>query len=211
MPYMVSVCGHKSSGKTTLCKRLIEILSGSLGLDVGYIKHCHDSVISSENTDSGLIARAGIKVLLWGADGIRAEVLKQDFTLRDIERIFFPQQDIVLVEGGKSLPLPKIWVGGKSPSADVKGIFAVFNGPENLFPKLPHFQPQEEEKLAEWILQRMGRKREHVVLYVGGQKIGLNDFTMDFIAGTVKGMTSSLKGIEGKSKDVVLVIKEQER
>lgn len=99
----------------------------------------------------------------------------------------------------------------KYPSADVKGIFAVFDGPENLFPKLPHFQPCEEEKLAEWILQRMGRKREHVVLYVGGQKIGLNDFTMDFIAGTVKGMTSSLKGIEGKSKDVVLVIKEQER
>ncbi|HPT64540.1 MAG TPA: molybdopterin-guanine dinucleotide biosynthesis protein MobB [Acetomicrobium sp.] len=209
MPYMVSICGHKSSGKTTLCKRLIEILGGNLGLDVGYIKHCHDSVISPENTDSGTIATSGIKAVLWGTDGIRAEVLKQDFALRDIERSFFPQQDIVLVEGGKSLSLPKIWVGGKSPSADVKGIFAVFNGPENLFPKLPHFQPQEEEKLAEWILQRMGRKREHVVLYVGGQKIGLNDFIMNFIAGTVRGMMSSLKGIEGKNRDIVLVIKEQ--
>ncbi|HQE50007.1 MAG TPA: hypothetical protein PKV93_11755, partial [Fervidobacterium sp.] len=63
--------------------------------------------------------------------------------------------------------------------------------------------------LAEWILQRMGRKREHVVLYVGGQKIGLNDFIMNFIAGTVRGMMSSLKGIEGKNRDIVLVIKEQ--
>lgn len=211
MAYILSVCGYKDSGKTSLCKRLAEMLHEEFGLDVGYIKHCHDSVLSADDTDSGAIARLGIDALLWGTDGIRLETMDNGFSLQDIEKKFFPTKDVVIVEGAKSLLLPKIWVGQGPPSHDIKGIYAIYEGPDDLFPKLPHFRAGEERPLAEWILQRMGKIGERVLVYMGDKKVGLNEFVMDFIAGTVRGMLGSLKGIEDRGEEIAVIIKKQKK
>ena len=209
MAYMFSVCGYKDSGKTSLCKKLIEMLRKDFGLDVGYIKHCLHDVLSGTDTDSGSIARLRIEAMLWGTDGVRFEAADDKLSLRDVEKKFFPDKDVVIIEGGKSLPLPKIWVGQKPPSPDIKGIYAIYKGPDELFPKLPHFRVGEERPLAEWIVERMGSVDERVLVYAGGKKIGINEFVRDFVAGVVRGMLSSLKGVEDRDEEMVIIIKKK--
>ncbi|HHZ04634.1 molybdopterin-guanine dinucleotide biosynthesis protein B [Acetomicrobium hydrogeniformans] len=211
MAYKISLCGYKNSGKTGLCKKLIEIFKDELAIKVGYIKHCHDEVISGRDTDSGVIAGLGVEVALWGADGVRVEVQGNRIALEEIEKKFFPDRDLILLEGGKSLPIPKIWVGKEPPLGEVKGIFCLFDCTDDVLPALPHFRSGQERQLAEWIIERRGSRRESALLYIGGQKIGLNDFVMDFIVRTVRGMIGSLKGVEDKKGEVLLVIPEDKK
>ena len=60
----------------------------SSAMKVGYIKHCHDEVISGRDTDSGVIAGLGVSSPL-GADGVRVEVQGNPYCLRgDREEVF---------------------------------------------------------------------------------------------------------------------------
>ncbi|QTX31573.1 molybdopterin-guanine dinucleotide biosynthesis protein MobB [Aminithiophilus ramosus] len=115
MPFVVAVSGFKDSGKTTLCVELVERLK-ERGVDVAFIKHSCESPLSGASTDSGRILMRGVPALLWSDEGVRLE-RAGDLSLEEIVYRFFPAVDIVLVEGAKSLPLPRIWVapGGRCP------------------------------------------------------------------------------------------------
>ena len=103
-----AVSGYKNSGKTTLCQKLLIDLMGR-GLKVGYLKRTHESVMPSADNDTGSIALKGVPALLAGSDGVRFEdVLSEEASPVGLARRYFPDADVVLVEGGKNLPLPKI-------------------------------------------------------------------------------------------------------
>ena len=66
MPFAVAVCGFKSSGKSTLCYKLLKGLR-SKGLRVAYVKRTQEEVLSPADTDSGDGVALGFETLLGGA------------------------------------------------------------------------------------------------------------------------------------------------
>ena len=107
-PPILAVCGVKNSGKTTFLCRLIPELN-RLGLRVAVIKHDgHDFEPDRPGTDSYRLLQAGARgaaiyshsryQLVRFQEGIRAGQLAEAFD--DV--------DLILLEGGKHSPYPKL-------------------------------------------------------------------------------------------------------
>lgn len=110
-PVFVGIVGWKNSGKTTLVERLVPLLS-SRGLKVMTVKHTHhDLGPPTGSTDGERHARAGalrafvIAPDAWEISGHRQ--LGPPPTLAELSP-HVADADLVIVEGFKSAPIPKI-------------------------------------------------------------------------------------------------------
>jgi len=108
----VSFIGHHNSGKTRLLSRLIPYLVDR-GFHVGAIKHApHLNAPDDTETDSGSLGAAGAEPVLLLGESTAIFTWKRtsgEGTQDLIDRLF-PDCDLVLVEGMKRGPLPKIEV-----------------------------------------------------------------------------------------------------
>lgn len=105
---VICICGLKNSGKTTLIERVLPLLADK-GLRVAVIKHDgHDFTCDVQGTDSARVTAAGA----YGTgvfSAARMFVTKQGYSNKLDEMVsFFPEADIILIEGMKDLPLKKI-------------------------------------------------------------------------------------------------------
>ena len=112
-PVLVGIVGWKNSGKTSLVERLIPILTRR-GLKVATVKHTHHALRPANgNTDGERHARAGaIKTIVMGPDAWEISGHRQEEAPPEFADLA-PQlagADLVLVEGFKSAPIPKIEV-----------------------------------------------------------------------------------------------------
>jgi len=108
----LSFIGHHDSGKTRLLSRLVPYLADR-GLRVGAVKHApHFDARDDEGTDSGILAAAGAEpvLLLGAAEAILRRRRTDDEDLVETIDRYFSSCDVVLVEGFKGGPLPKIEV-----------------------------------------------------------------------------------------------------
>ena len=114
----ISIIGHKDAGKTRLIEALIPVLQDR-GYRVGTVKHApHVAVHGDPNADSAQHRRAGAtRTLLIGEDGAALFFDPEDDLTRLITAAF-PDCDLVLVEGFKHGPFPKIEV--YRPRRDVR-------------------------------------------------------------------------------------------
>jgi molybdopterin-guanine dinucleotide biosynthesis adapter protein len=98
---IIGFAAYSGNGKTTLIEHLIPLLGGR-GLRVSVIKHAHHGVDADESgKDSGRHRQAGaLQVLL--ASGPAADLRTSVAQLADC--------DVVLVEGFRHAPIPKIEV-----------------------------------------------------------------------------------------------------
>jgi molybdopterin-guanine dinucleotide biosynthesis protein A len=106
-PYVLTVSGLKNSGKTTYIEVLIPILK-RMGYRVAAFKHdAHDFVPDVPGTDSFRFGQAGADSVAVYSD---SRYLLTQRRAVGIEELLphVSDHDIVLVEGGKSLPYPKI-------------------------------------------------------------------------------------------------------
>ena len=106
-PAVLAVSGVHNSGKTTLLEKLLPVLR-SRGLKVGVIKHDgHDFTPDVPGTDSFRMRQAG-------ADGVAVYSGHQWMVVRpqpgSLEALIglFADCDLVLLEGQKASPYPKI-------------------------------------------------------------------------------------------------------
>lgn len=126
---VLAVCGWSGSGKTTLLEGVIPILR-ERGLAVALVKHdSHKFVVDRPGKDSDRLFKAGADVLLGSPQELFSRthaprrrplpVLLADLLL---------DHDLVLVEGHKSTPLPKIWLeGGDRPRPEgLEQVLATF-------------------------------------------------------------------------------------
>ena len=108
----VSFIGHHDSGKTRLLVRLIPFLTDR-GFRVGAIKHApHLTAAVDPGRDSGALVAAGAEpVLLLGeSDAVLTWRRSSEEGIEESIDRLFPECDLVLVEGMKRGPLPKIEV-----------------------------------------------------------------------------------------------------
>jgi len=109
---IVSIVGKSNSGKTTLIEKMIGELVRR-GWRVGTIKHnMHGFEIDHEGKDSWRHKKAGARTTVIASPHQVAVVedADGDYEIRDLRDRYIRNVDIVLVEGYKKNPYPKIEV-----------------------------------------------------------------------------------------------------
>ena len=123
-----AICGWSGSGKTSLIERAIPNLT-KRGLKVAVIKHTdHEIQVDHPGKDSDRLFRSGADVFLRGSqEGLVRSREAAHFSLAATLNSLPPTYDLVLVEGHKNLPLPKVWLEnparGSAPP-EIEGIVA---------------------------------------------------------------------------------------
>lgn len=109
---IVSIVGKSNSGKTTLIEKMIPELNRR-GWRVATIKHnMHGFEIDHEGKDSWRHKKAGATVTVIASPRQVAliEDTNRDFEIGDLSERYIRDVDIVLVEGYKGNPYPKVEV-----------------------------------------------------------------------------------------------------
>ncbi|MCS7181689.1 MAG: molybdopterin-guanine dinucleotide biosynthesis protein B [Thermoanaerobaculum sp.] len=108
---VLAFCGFSGSGKTTLLESLIPLLAQQ-GLVVGLIKHdAHGVVVDQPGKDSDRLFRAGAQLCLRAPN--ETFTRWHPSSSRDLPwalGLLAWQVDLILVEGHKDTPLPKVWL-----------------------------------------------------------------------------------------------------
>lgn len=109
---LLGIVGYSGSGKTTLLKALIPLLTQQ-GLNVGLIKHSHHDVdVDTPGKDSHVLRHSGAHETMVVCDqrwALMTETPTQSPSLYELARQF-NRADLILVEGFKHEPTPKIAV-----------------------------------------------------------------------------------------------------
>jgi len=135
---VLAVCGWSGSGKTTVLREVIPVLIEH-GLSVAVVKHdAHGIQVDPRGKDSDRLFAAGADVMLHGPDQslLRTHgtqvVATPDGTrggdLAAALTTLLREYDVVLVEGHKDTPLPKVWVvkdGETGPPDGVRDVLDV--------------------------------------------------------------------------------------
>jgi len=127
---IIGICGFSGSGKTTLLEQLIPHLTAK-GLSVATVKHdAHGLSIDQPGKDSDRLFQAGADILLQGPgeELLRAHV-DGDNDLATAIASLAARCDLILVEGHKQTPIPKLWMlndDEAAPPGDVANIHGIF-------------------------------------------------------------------------------------
>jgi len=172
-PFELAFSGWSGSGKTTLATAIIRILSERFR--VGYYKHgCHRFDIDRKGKDSELATSAGAHTVM--ISDPEKTALIADPKQKALERQAFLDCDILLVEGLKELPLPKIvMVDTEQKILDLvaEGSLAniiAFAFPEpprsSPIPGIPAFNRNDASEIADFIVAHLlQRAAEEVPLF----------------------------------------------
>lgn len=126
---ILGVCGASGSGKTTLIEHSIHLLRGK-GLKVAVAKQTPKPLtMDRPGKDSERFFRAGADLLMMAADGILARRQPAGGGECEAELLALAvQYDVVLVEGYRHTPGPKVWLlaaDEESAPAAVEQVVAV--------------------------------------------------------------------------------------
>ncbi len=154
------IAGYSGSGKTTLLEKLIPQLTAR-GLRVSVIKHAHHGFdIDKPGKDSYRHREAGASEVLLSCGSrwaLMHELRDEREAALDDLLVRLSPCDLVLVEGFKSEPIPKLEVyrpaNGKSPLYRSRtDIVAVASDAESLDTDLPTFSLNAAPSMAAFIL-----------------------------------------------------------
>lgn len=149
----IAIVGFSNSGKTELICRLLPWLAAR-GLRVAVLKHSHKvgGELGEEGKDTWRFRQAGAPTVALAAPGV-FQVTRSfpgDPPLEQILEVLAAETDLVLVEGYKTGPLPKVAVLGPGPQDQVPDyphlIALVSEQPVST--RLPVFHPHQVEELG---------------------------------------------------------------
>ncbi len=213
MPPVIAFVGKPDCGKTTLLEKLIPEL-GSRGYKIGTIKHhVHEFAFDREGKDTWRHKQAGARVVALSSPtglGLIRDNDRDPAVAELVDRYFY-DVDLVLAEGYKHTDLPKIEVhrssAHASPLTDRDRTWQALVSDRATADNLPWFSLDDTIGLADFIVKRFLVRPGPVraTLLVDGQPVALNDFVEQFLARTVTGMTSALKGCED-GREITLTI-----
>ena len=155
---ILAVSGPSGSGKTRLLTRLIPALR-SRGLEVGALKHAgHAHPLDRRGKDSQRLRRAGAAaVAVQGPSELALFGPPLPGGARALARLL-PEVDLVLAEGFRREPLPRLEVHRRAVSRaflcqrDARVVAVVGDEPP---PRdLPRFRPSQIEALADFLVRR---------------------------------------------------------
>ncbi|HJH29088.1 MAG TPA: molybdopterin synthase [Methanosarcinaceae archaeon] len=119
---VISVVGHKNSGKTALVSRLVTALSG-IG-SVGTVKHMAPHRFNPEDTDTGKHFDAGADVVVGVTKDELVTIARDPSLDRALDALADGGMDFAVVEGYKESDLPKIILGDMEDVPDLLNVVA---------------------------------------------------------------------------------------
>lgn len=161
-----AISGVKNSGKTTLITRILPVLTEK-GIKVATIKHDgHDFDADVPGTDTYRHFHAGAYGTVIFSDSKYMVVKKQPHMTEEQMMEWFPEADLILLEGFKTCPYPKIELIRKGNSVksvcegyELKGI-ATDLEPEQLERtdiSVPLLDLNDPQAVAEFILKNRSK------------------------------------------------------
>ncbi len=181
MHNIVSIVGKSGSGKTTLLERLIAELK-SRGYRVGIVKHSHhDNDLDTAHKDTWRFTRAGSEFSAINSLDHLAIYRKIDsfFDPREISDFVLWDYDIILTEGFKGSPYPKIEVYNPKLGNDLltpKDQLLAVVSDEPIDTDVPRFTRNDVSAIADIIEEKLitsGRDDLNVV--INGKPLDLTD------------------------------------
>lgn len=135
---ILCLVGRSGSGKTTALESWIAYLRGQ-GWRVGSLKHSHHPLpLEQSHKDSARLG--GVFTALAAADGLE---LRGEHDWVEWARWLSQSVDLLLVEGGKSSPFPKIEVlRGQAPMMQESALLATIGDRLGALPCLPLENPE---------------------------------------------------------------------
>ena len=159
-PIFIGIVGWKNSGKTTLVERLVPVLAAR-GLKVMTVKHTHHDLRTPDgNTDGERHIRAGaIKTIVIAPEAWELSGKPQAGPPPGLGQLgsHVAGADVVIVEGFKSAPIPKIELRRRASPTDDRlaphdsRIVAVAADHEADSSGLPLFDLDDAEGIAAFI------------------------------------------------------------
>ena len=209
---VLSVVGYSGSGKTSFIEKLIRAL-----VDRGYrvvtVKHdVHGFEIDRPGKDSYRHRMAGASRVIISSPKRFAliEELGEEVAVEDIIDRFCRDADIVITEGYKKGPFPKIEVhreetGKPIACRDDANLLAIFSD-RDMDVDVPLYPIDDVEKAVE-VVEALVREggNERLALWVNGRRVSLKPFIEKFLRESIKGMISALKGCE-EASDIAITI-----
>jgi molybdopterin-guanine dinucleotide biosynthesis protein B len=211
---IIPVVGAKNSGKTTFLETLIPALKKK-GLKVAVIKHdVHGFEMDHEGKDTYRLKAAGADAVCISSPQKIALIkdVSEEKALDVLARDFFDDFNVVLTEGYKKFPLPKIEVFRSKASSKplcLPGelILLATDKPVEDF-NAKQFSLEEVEKIANYLEKNVIEKPKAKIkarLVVNGQKVPMKSFIQELMAKTLVGMASSLKDVDDPKKIILEV------
>jgi molybdopterin-guanine dinucleotide biosynthesis protein MobB len=159
MAKALSIVGFSGSGKTELICRLLDWLVRQ-GLKVAVLKHTHHHDLGDHGKDTWRFRQAGARVVALATPGLLqiSQSVPEEPPLPIILKSLSPEVDLILVEGYKAGPLPKIVVLNPAIQErlpDLSQVIALV-GPASAAAAVPVFQPGEVEAIGGFILAYLG-------------------------------------------------------
>lgn len=163
IPLVSFVSNESNTGKTTLLEKVVRILK-SKNHRVAVIKHTHHDIETDQpGKDTWRFDKAGADVVI--AAGVRKIAVmyktKEEVALDNIVDMI-EDVDIILVEGYKKVPIPKIQVirgeGNHEPIMEPGELVAIVSD-RKLEIDVPHFSLNEVNKLSDFIEGKYIKKK----------------------------------------------------
>lgn len=155
----LAIVGLSNSGKTELICRLLPALSAR-GLRLAVLKHSHHQD-PDQGKDTWRYRRAGARTVALAAPGLLqvSRTFPGEPPLEQTLASLAAEADLILVEGYKSGPLPKVAVltPGAQEVPDYPNLIALVSD-KPLDTPLPVFQPGQVEELGLWLYDYLARR-----------------------------------------------------
>ncbi len=205
---IVSIVGKSDSGKTTLIEKLLPELTRR-GYRIATVKHdVHGFEVDREGKDSWRHKRAGAHTVIISSPQKVAVIrdVDKDLRLDELRDKFIQDVDLIVSEGYKTDVQPKIEIFRKEKytellcTQDDRLVAIVSNQTFNI--GVPCFGLDDMKGLGDFIESKFlkGKRGREVSLKVDGKQVPLTAFVSDFVANTLKGMVSSLKGCQNAKR-----------
>ena len=200
MAAILSFIGKSNSGKTTLLEKVIGELT-SRKYRVATIKHtAEEATLDTPGKDTWRHLRAGSKATAIGSDKriVLIKPVKRKSTVEEMARLLGEEYDIILTEGFKQGPYPKIEVHRKeigAPLTDIKNLIAIATN-ESLDTEVRQFSIDDPKSITDFLEEEFIKpQRERLSLYVNDELMTLSTFPGQIITNLLLAIANSLKGV----------------
>jgi len=209
---IVGIVGGRNAGKTTLLEKLIPELKRR-GYRVGTIKHdVHGVDIDHEGKDSWRHTQAGADTVLVSGPTTTAMV-QQVAAPPSLERLaqrYLNDVDLILTEGYKTSPYPKIEVFRRGASerllSDPSTLLAVASDTELEVGNVPCYDLNDAAGLVDLLEKRfLAGDRAAVHLLIDERRVELTPFVQRVMANTLRGLVQSLQGVDEPERLEVII------
>ncbi len=215
---IVCLVGASNSGKTTYLEKLIPVLT-QRGYRVGTVKHdVHGFQMDHEGKDTWRHREAGAQTvgILSPTRIASIRATEEEMDLAQFVGRTFWNEDLVLTEGFKRSPFPKIEVFRAAvephPICTLKDHLVAVVTDDQVDVEVPVFSFEAVTAVADFIEERFlkDRKKADVQIFLDGKKLPMNHFVEDIVAGGIRGMLSTLRGWESPGKiDIQMRLREK--